>query len=280
MASIRAAVLLLGFILASLTIYLCLAPIRKIGWSFGHRLPRYYHLVVTRLWGIRFRQIGQVARSRPVLIVANHTSWLDIPVISTICDLSMISKAEVKNWPVFGPFGKLQRTIFVDRTARMRTADHRDEIHSRLAEGDVLVLFPEGTSSDGHQVLPFKSALLSVAEQDFSEDSGVDELLIQPLSVTYTGLYGLPLERRLKPFCSWYADMELPSHMWEFLKLGPIDVTLELHEPVTLAAFGNRKALTAHCQKVVAEGVATALAGRLTDDKVTAPQVHAAPALA
>ena len=128
------------------------------------RLPRFYHRVCCRLLGIHVQAQGLVSRDQPVLFVANHASYLDIVVLGSLIPGSFVAKAEIAGWPLFGLLAKLQRTVFIDRRGS-RAADHRDDIGARLEAGDNLILFPEGTSSDGNRVMPFKSALFSVAER-------------------------------------------------------------------------------------------------------------------
>ena len=141
------------------------------------------------------------------------------------------------------------------RASRART--QRDEIAERLAAGDTLVLFPEGTSDDGIHVRPFKSALFAVAEREVTGR----RVTVQPFSLAYTRLDGLPVGREWRPLYAWYGDMDLPGHLWRVLGLGQVRAELHLHEPVTLDAFADRKALAEHCERVVRDGVARANAG-------------------
>src|SRR5262249_58499052 len=136
------------------------------------------------------------------LFAANHTGYLDIAVLGSVMPGSFVSKAEVASWPLFGWMAKLQRCVFVDRQVRS-TAQQRDAIAERLAAGDALILFPEGTSADGNFILPFKSALFSVV---YKRDQPVT---VQPVSLTYTRLDGLPIGRMMRPFFAWYGDMDL-----------------------------------------------------------------------
>ncbi|TAL04891.1 MAG: 1-acyl-sn-glycerol-3-phosphate acyltransferase [Verrucomicrobia bacterium] len=99
-------------------------------------------------------------KPRPGLLVSNHLSYVDILLLGSIVPAVFVSKAEVKNWPVFGWFGRLGGTIFVDRTRRGDVARIAETIAAHLRDGHVVVLFPEGTSSDGSGVLPFRSSLL------------------------------------------------------------------------------------------------------------------------
>ncbi len=128
----------------------------------------------------------------------------------------------------------------------------------RLEAGDDLILFPEGTSGDGNRVLPFKSALFSVAER---RPHG-EPLTVQPVSVAYTALDGVPMGRYLRPSFAWYGDMDLAPHMWESAGLGRLTVVVEFHPPVTFEEFASRKAMADYCQTEVAQGVSAALSGR------------------
>lgn len=220
------------------------------------RLPVFYHGLCCRILGFRVKRYGTPA-PRPTLFVANHTSYLDIEILGGLIEGSFVAKAEVARWPLFGRLAKLQRTVFIDRRSR-RTAQHRDAIRERLDAGDSLILFPEGTSSNGQRVLPFKSALFSAADY---VRNGVP-LTVQPVTVSYLRLDGMPLGRFYRPFFAWYGAMDLAPHLWTMLRLGTVTVTVAFHAPVTLTAFGSRKALAEHCERVVAKGLTDALADR------------------
>tara|TARA_Y100001958_G_C21029254_1_gene402888 strand:- start:181 stop:807 length:627 start_codon:yes stop_codon:yes gene_type:complete len=194
----------------------------------------------------------------PVLFACNHTSYSDIAILGSLLPASFVAKAEVAGWPLFGVLAKLQRTVFVDRRATKATKQ-RDEMIRRLENGDNLILFPEGTSSDGNAVLPFKSALFSVAQV---EPHG-RPLLVQPVSLAYTRLDGMPVGRALRPYFAWYGDMTLAPHFWEVAGLGHTTVDVVFHSPVTIAGYESRKALADHCQAVISRGVSAANAGRL-----------------
>lgn len=228
-----------------------------LGLPIKRMLPLVFHKQCCRILGIKIERRGRQSRKRPTLYVANHVSYLDIPVLGALIRGAFVAKSEVRSWPLFGFLATLQDTAFVARRPS-RTARHRDELASRLASGQSLILFPEGTSGDGNRVLPFKSALLSVADSGPAGDS----LVVQPVSVAYTKLDDLPLGRGLRPFFAWYGDMDLAPHLWQLAGLGRLTVVVQFHPPVTLAEFGSRKALANHCQAEVARGVAAALTGR------------------
>jgi len=228
--------------------------------------PRLYHRMCCRILGFRIAAKGAPSERGPTLFVVNHVSYTDITILGALIRGSFVAKSEVARWPLFGVLAKLQRTVFIDRRAH-RTAAQRGAIASRLAAGDGLILFPEGTSSDGNRVLPFKSALFSAAESAI----GDAPVVVQPVSLAYVRLNGVPMGRLYRPFFAWYGDMEMAPHLWTLLGFGVVTVSVEFHEPVLPSAFPSRKALAAHCRSVIAEGVARALSGR--EQAVATPAV-------
>jgi lyso-ornithine lipid O-acyltransferase len=234
------------------------AALLAAGSSWAKRLPHWFHRVCCRIFGFRVEVRGDISRHHPTLFVCNHSSYSDITILGAVIPGSFVAKAEVAGWPLFGWLAKLQRTVFVDRRVRT-TANQRDAMAERLARGDNLILFPEGTSDDGNRVLPFKSSLLSVAE--YRSETGVP-LAVQPVSVSYPRLDGMPLGRHWRPMVAWYGDMDMAPHLWTLVGLGVITAVVEFHPVVTVRELGSRKALAEHCYRVISDGVAAALAGR------------------
>ncbi|HUJ02249.1 MAG TPA: lysophospholipid acyltransferase family protein, partial [Rhizomicrobium sp.] len=222
-------------------------------------IPHRYSRLLCRLFGIRIKVIGKPVADRGVLMVSNHCSWLDPVVLSAVSPASFVAKSEVKTWPLFSTLAKLHRTVFVDRARRSRIGDTRDEIRERLEAGDALVLFPEGTSSDGNRVLPFRSALMGAAETELGKTGR--HVPVQPVSVAYVGVHGIPMGRENRPLYAWYGDMELAPHLWEAFVTGPVDAVVEFHAPITVDTVGGRKALAARAEAIVRAGVMRALAG-------------------
>ena len=145
-------------------------PLMPVQWAavalrrpLRRRIPVFYHRLICALLGVRVRVVGAPIAAHPLLIVANHASWLDISVITSAAPVVFVAKREIASWPFFGLLAKLQRSVFVDRERRHKTGEVNAEIAQRLAEGDPVVLFGEGTSSDGNRVLPFRSALIGAA---------------------------------------------------------------------------------------------------------------------
>lgn len=221
------------------------------------RLPRVFHRLLLKLLGLRVDVLGSPATTTPVFFVANHSSYLDISVLGSIVEGAFVAKAEVARWPLFGFLSRLQKTVFVERHPS-RAGDHSDDLHARLAAGQNIVLFPEGTSSDGLYVLPFKSGLFEAAEEKLSTGS----VTVQPVSITCTELDGMPITRALRPYYAWFGEMTLVGHLWNVFQLGRFTVEVVFHAPVAPAAFSDRKALTHYCQEQVAHGIEQSLSGR------------------
>lgn len=250
-----------GRLAVHLLITVFLLPIQAVAHALRlplrRRLPRFYHRLGCRILGFDIAVRGTISEARPTLFVSNHVSYTDIVVLGALIETSFIAKAEIARWPLFGYLARLQRSVFVDRRLAT-TLRQRDEIGERLESGDNLVLFPEGTSHDGVTVLPFKSALFAVAER---RPLG-RPLTVQPVSIAYTALDGMPIGRLIRPMVAWYGDMALVPHLWRLVGLGRIGVTVVFHPPVQGDAFGSRKALADHCRGAVVAGVQAALDGR------------------
>ena len=146
-------------------------------------LPVFYHRMVCVILGIKVKVNGRRSTVMPTLFVCNHVSYLDIEVLGGRIPGCFVAKAEVATWPFFSTLAKAQRTIFVDRRSS-KTSNSRDEMLKRLDTGDNLMLFPEGTSSDGTRVLPFRSALFAVAQLRRDDKP----IVVQPVAISYTRL--------------------------------------------------------------------------------------------
>jgi len=227
--------------------------------SFPHR----FHKILCKLFGIRVTVLGKPILDRGVLMVANHAGYFDILILSGAAPVSFVAKSEVKSWPLFGLMSRLQESVFIERGKKSRAAFSRDLLRDRLRQGDALVLFPEGTSTDGNRVLPFKSALMGAVEADVGTDAlgRVRYVPVQPVSIAYVGLHGIPMGRENRPLFAWYGDMELLPHLWEALKTGPFDVVVEFHPPITVDSAGGRKSIAALAQAVIARSHMRALSG-------------------
>jgi len=233
------------------------------------RFARFFWRGVCRLLGVRVRVEGDVAGTirgraavsrgeKPVIFVANHSSWLDILVAGGVLPTVFVSKDDVGRWPVMGTIARLGRTIFVSRQ-RGNTGRELEEMASRLRDGDNLILFPEGTSTDGSRVLPFLSSFFAIAKPGRLEQTGMPTApptIIQPVSIVYDRLENLPVGRARRTVFSWYGDMDLGPHVWKLGQWRSMRATIRLHPPLDPNDFKSRKALANECWRIVNEGAA------------------------
>lgn len=223
------------FVLASQSLFLWL----KL--DLAKKWPMFLHKVYCKILGIKVEVRGTLTTLKPAFFVSNHASYLDIIIVGSLVEGCFIAKKEIESWPVFGYMTKLQRSIFVDRK-RSQAGIQKNEILERLQKGDSLILFPEGTSSDGNRVLPFKSSLFSFAQT-------LPHLPIQPISITYATLNGIPIGRMWRPFFAWYGDMTLLPHLWNMMGLGKTKVIVEFLPPLKKEIEGaSRKAISTLCE--------------------------------
>ncbi|WP_299134307.1 1-acyl-sn-glycerol-3-phosphate acyltransferase [uncultured Amaricoccus sp.] len=218
--------------------------------ALAPRIIQAWATVVLFLLGLRFQPVG-APMEHPGALVANHASWLDIVTLQRSTRGFFVSKAEVAGWPVIGFIGRAIGTVFIERRAteaRRQNAVIRD----RLLGGDRLCLFPEGTSTDGRRVLPFKSSLFEA----FFEPELRNLVWVQPVSIAYRPRAGLP-----KAFYGWWGDMDFGAHLVTVMarsRGGVVEATF--HPPLRVADFADRKALAAAAGSAVADGFARLIA--------------------
>ncbi|HZD90641.1 MAG TPA: lysophospholipid acyltransferase family protein [Pseudolabrys sp.] len=245
------------------------------GWGF---ICSNYYRALCRLLRIRVRVAGAPVRDRAVLYVSNHVSWADIVVIGSLSPVAFVAKKEVRSWPLVGITAEIQRTVFVDRNRRHQTADAVGEMVDRLRGGTSVVLFAEGTSSDGNRVLPFRSALLGAVKHVAAHSEAAGGIVIQPMAISYVSSHGVPLGRLQRPLVAWYGDLDFMPHIKDFISRGAIDVVVSYGEPVPIDAAIDRKELTRRLEEAVRGMMAAALHKRpLGAPADPAPQAAPAP---
>jgi lyso-ornithine lipid O-acyltransferase len=223
------------------------------------KVAQLWQRFVCFLIGIRINVVGAPSPERPLLLLANHTSWLDIPVLAAVAPLSFIAKSEVAKWPVVGFLARTQRTVFVERNKRHATGAQADEVAGRLSKGDIIVLFAEGTSSDGNKVLPFRSALVGSAQRAIGDDGAAT---VQPVAIAYPKMLGLPLGRQHRPRVAWYGGTDLLPHLKRILSDGGVDVDVVFGPAHRLGPGDDRKAVTREAGELVRRTVSALNAGR------------------
>ena len=237
------------------------------------RVPMWWQRVAARLLGLKVRIEGAPATDRPLLLVSNHVSWVDIVTLGSLLPVSFIAKSEVGGWPVVKWLARLQRSVFIDRTRRTATASANSAIAARLAADEALVLFAEGTTGDGVAVLPFRSALVGAAR----DAGGVDTpILIQPVAIVYLGFQGLPIGRLRMSEIAWHGDMDLAPHLVGLIDIGAIDAVVAFGTPIVFGPDSDRKAVTARAEAEVRAMVRSVRARGLRNVPVTTASPDAA----
>ena len=210
-------------------------------------IPALWESGACKIFGLNVETVGQPVRDRQIIYVSNHLSYLDIPVIGSVLKASFVAKADVAQWAVFGYLATLQQTAFISR-ARTDAEREAHTLDSMLDEGKSIILFPEGTSTDGLSVRPFKSSLFSLTEHR--------AVTVQPMTVELISVDGHApdtTERRAR--YAWYGDMVMIPHLWDFAKGTGATVRLHFHPVRDSAAFPDRKALAAACYDDVAHAL-------------------------
>jgi lyso-ornithine lipid O-acyltransferase len=231
--------------------YGCLALlllVRLVEWPlFGQARPvtPYITQFVCRMAFVILR-LPLVVRGRPMVakgaVVANHSSWLDIFALNAAQRVYFVAKSEVEGWPAIGWLARATGTVFINRKGH-EAKRHQELFESRLKAGHRLLFFPEGTSTDGIRVLPFKSTLF----QAFYSDGLRDEMNIQPVTVIFHAPDGADPR-----YYGWWGDMDFAGHLLKMLATGRQGrVEVIFHPEVPVSAFENRKALAAHCERVI-----------------------------
>ncbi|MEI2300754.1 lysophospholipid acyltransferase family protein [Ensifer sp. MJa1] len=246
-------------------ISLVLMPIQVIClWldlKLRRRLPRYWHRLACYLLGIKVRTHGEVDHRRPLLICANHASWKDILVLSTVADVVFVAKSEVKGWPVFGLLSRLQASIFVEREQKRSTGKQVNEMGRRMASGEIVVLFPEGTTSDGNRLLEIKTSLFGAAASAVPH-SPTGLVHVQPVAISYTGIHGMPMGRYNRPIAAWPGDTELVPHLLGILREGAIEVDVDFGEAIDYDRHTNRKEVSRKVELSIRSMLSDRLRGR------------------
>lgn len=238
MSSLRAALRLLGVLLATLTLFVCwLIPLALR--PFSGRAATHIRARLMRLWarfvllvlGVRVAVVG-APPARPFLLVSNHLSYLDVLVLWSAVECNFLARGDLARWPVLGPLTRLAGTLYVDRTRRAAVAPALDAVRARLARGEGIVVFPEGTSSPGATVLPFRSSLFAAAA------AAGGRAWVAAISYN-TRDAGAPAHLRV----AWWGDMSFSGHFWRLLQLRRIQARLAFGARPLAGA--ERKALAA-----------------------------------
>jgi len=215
--------------------------ITKLGldWNFW---PRLFHRAGCMFLGLKVTVVGKPETGKPTLLVSNHISWTDIIAIGSVADVTFVAKSEIRDWPFVGFMASLQRTLFVDRKKRSDAGRASREMGAHLAKGSAVLLFAEGQSDIGTHVLPFRSALIGAAQHAMA-DAGAADVYVQPLTIAYTRLQGLPVSRNERSFIAWIKSKSVKQNIREILSGPTKDVTLAFGVARQVSATDDRKVI-------------------------------------
>ena len=220
------------------------------GSKYAYTMPRLWHKGVCRILGLKVIIQGTACTDRQVIFVSNHMSYLDIPVIGSVLKVSFVAKSEVAKWPVFGFLSKLQQTAFVSRS-KSTLGNDKNNLETMLKDGRSMVIFPEGTSTDGRSVVPFKSSLFSIV----LADDGTD-IWLQPMTLSLISVNGKsPSSQAVRDLYAWHGDMTLNPHLAGFGKISGATIKITFHEPIRARATPDRKVLSQLCHEKVLGGL-------------------------
>ncbi len=223
----------------------CIVPKKKAA------VLRFFHTGVCRIFKIIIQVKGQISEKPKTIYVANHASYIDIPVLGSILEGQFVAKSDVAQWPVIGQLAALQNTIYVERRAS-KAKKQNTILATTLSKGTNLIIFPEGTNTLGDEVKPFKSSL-------FGEDVLAEKPWIQPVAVAYSLPDGSSIPPDLRPVYGWPMTANFASHCWQLLQQGGMHVDVIFHDAFPCAVGMDRKELLNTAQKVVEHSVLKAI---------------------
>jgi lyso-ornithine lipid O-acyltransferase len=230
------------------------APFRWLavwqGWKTGEILPVMFHRTVCAALGVRIHVHGRAAATRPQLVVSNHVSWLDIPILGSMRPTEFLAKKEVGAGPLVRAFLALQGVALVDRKKRLGIPAVNAEIAGRMRNGAAVVLFAEATTGDANRLLRFRSSHFEAVRHSLDPgeaQSGV----VQPIFLRYSRRAGMPIGRSERPLVAWYGDMEFFSHFIRLLKAGRIDCDVYCGAPIPFSRDSNRKEMARRTESAV-----------------------------
>lgn len=213
-------------------------------------LPRVIHWLVLRILGIRVEVLGRPTFERSTVWVGNHLSYLDIPVLGSLGPMRFVAKEEIQGWPLFGWLADLQRTVYISRRPRHAVAASA-HFADAVSTGGVVVLFAEGTSSDGRAVLPFRPSLFEVLMRSAVEGSDVQGFTLRLLEVDGRDA----IDGVVRDLYAYHRDMSLLPHLRTFLRLRGAHLQVIFHAALTPSTFSDRRMLAAHLHDQVVWGL-------------------------
>jgi 1-acyl-sn-glycerol-3-phosphate acyltransferase len=241
---------------------------RRRRWAMAQTIPVLFSRTICALLGLRVHFEGEALLGpKPRMIVANHVSWSDILALASRETLCFVAKSEVAGWPVLGAFARVQDTIFVRRESRADVPRVNALMARKMSAGEDVLLFGEGTSTDGAGVSSFKPSHFAAARDALRLFPDIAEVTIQPAAIVYTHARGKPLDEKSRRALAWFGDADLAPHIWLLLKSAPVDCLVRFGAPLAFRADSDRKAIALESENRVRALAATRIAEPGFDNK-------------
>ncbi len=240
--------LLLFAIITLITIPLQLIVMTFHKGKYAYIIPYLWQNGTRMIFSIKPIIQGSPIKDRQIIYVSNHISYLDIPVIGSILRASFVAKEDVASWPVFGFLSTLQQTAFISRR-KSDAKKGQNTLDNMLADKKSLIIFPEGTSTDGREVRPFKSSLFSIALKNADQN-----IEIQPITLKMIKSDGKQIDtQESRDIYAWHINMDTPLHihLWRFAKTTGTEISVEFHPPINPSDYSDRKELAKACHSAV-----------------------------
>ncbi len=209
-------------------------------------LPLIFHKFLLKILGIRLSIKGRPSERKPLILIGNHCSYLDIIILGSVLPVCFVAKSEIKSWFLFGTLASLQNSIFIDRR-NFKALDSLKKISKNLSSNFAIIIFPEGTTNNGKRVLKFRASLFKIFEDD-------PTLGLQNFSLCYTHINSMPLDNRMRPNIAWYGEMSLITHLKRLLNYSSIGAKLQFH-PSIVPHGVTRKIISEESREQVIKGI-------------------------
>tara|TARA_A100001011_G_scaffold192128_1_gene200793 strand:- start:255 stop:974 length:720 start_codon:yes stop_codon:yes gene_type:complete len=233
----------LGWILLIVPIQFLLILVKS---NLRFFLPLIFHKFLLKILGIRLSIKGRPSERKPLILIGNHCSYLDIIILGSVLPVCFVAKSEIKSWFLFGTLASLQNSIFIDRR-NFKALDSLKKISKNLSSNFAIIIFPEGTTNNGKRVLKFRASLFKIFEDD-------PTLGLQNFSLCYTHINSMPLDNRMRPNIAWYGEMSLITHLKRLLNYSSIGAKLQFH-PSIVPHGVTRKIISEESREQVIKGI-------------------------
>ncbi len=236
-------------------------------------IPPIFWTIISKILGLKVRTFGKKItynprkkQNRPILYICNHYSWLDIVTLGQVLPACFVAKKEVSRWPLIGTLCRIGQATFITRE-RKTLVQEQNELEIRLKQNDSMILFPEGTSTNGSHLYPFMTSFFVLAKPLNNQKVDYTIPILQPISIAYDGLNMLPANRYIQPIYCWYGDMELVPHIWDFCQNSSMHASIIFHKPLYPENFKSRKTLAKAAWEIISKG-SLALRNNYSDKEI------------